>query len=82
MLRVYCSCPGEVAVGDVDGDPLLALRLEAVREQREVRRLEAAPARGPLDGVERVGEDGLRVEEEPPDERALPVVHAAAGEEP
>ena len=48
MLRVYCSWPGrvgddelapagrEVAVGDVDRDALLALGLEAVRQQRQV----------------------------------------------
>ena len=48
MLRVYCTCPGqsarmkravgrgEVAVGDVDGDALLALGAQAVGEQREV----------------------------------------------
>ena len=48
MLRVYCSCPGvsammnlplvggEVPVGDVDRDPLLALGLEAVGEQRQI----------------------------------------------
>ena len=48
MLRVYCTWPGvsammnlrfgrrEVAVGDVDGDALLALGAEAVGEQREV----------------------------------------------
>ena len=45
ILRVYCSWPGgvghdegpalggEVAVGDIDGDPLLALGLEPVEEQ-------------------------------------------------
>ncbi len=48
MLRVYCSwpgvsammnlrrCGGEVAVGDVDGDALLAFGAEAVGEQGEV----------------------------------------------
>ena len=48
MLRVYCSWPGvsatmnerlrrrEEAVGDVDGDALLALGLEAVDQQREI----------------------------------------------
>ena len=48
MLRVYCSWPGvsatmkvrwlgrEEAVGDVDGDALLALRREPVDEEREV----------------------------------------------
>ena len=48
MLRVYCSWPGvsammnlrfggrEVAVRDVDRDALLALGLQAVRQQRQV----------------------------------------------
>ena len=48
MLRVYCSWPGvsammnlrlgrrEVAIGDVDGDALLALGAQAVGEQREI----------------------------------------------
>ena len=48
MLRVYCSCPGEsmmmkrrcgrleIAPGDVDGDALLALGLEAVEQQAEI----------------------------------------------
>ncbi len=44
--------------------------------------LEAALLRGLLDGVERVGEDGARIVEEPPDQGALAVVHAARGEEP
>ncbi len=64
MLRVYCTCPGqsarmndaapggEVAVGDVDGDALLALGAQAVGEQREVdgaglgRRSRARPTCG------------------------------------
>jgi len=48
MLRVYCSCPGvsgddefalvggEEAVGDIDGDALLALGLQSVDQQRKV----------------------------------------------
>ena len=57
MLRVYCTWPGvsammnlrrggrEIAVRDVDGDPLLALGREAVGEEREVD-LAAAPSFG------------------------------------
>jgi hypothetical protein len=33
----------EVAVGDVDRDPLLALRLEAVEQQREVELASLSP---------------------------------------
>jgi hypothetical protein len=51
MLRVYCSWPGasammnlrvaggEVAVGHVDGDALLAFGLQAVGEQAQVDRV-------------------------------------------
>ena len=48
MLRVYCSCPGvsammkehrsvaKIPVGDVDGDALLALRLQPIEQQGEI----------------------------------------------
>jgi hypothetical protein len=65
---------GEVAVGDVDGDALLALGPQAVGEQRQVRVLVAPLARGALDGVELVLEDGLGVVEQPADQRRLAVV--------
>ena len=73
---------GEVAVGDVDGDALLALGAEAVGEQRQVRVLVAALARGALHRLELVLEDRLRVVEEPPDERRLPVVDRPRGRQP
>ena len=56
MLRVYCSWPGrvgddelaqrrgEIAVGDVDRDALLALGDEAVGQQRQIERLCRAAA--------------------------------------
>jgi hypothetical protein len=77
---VLARAGGEVAVGDVDGDALLALGLQAVGEQREVHRFHAALFRGALDGVQGVGEDGLGVVEQTADQRALAVVDAAAGE--
>jgi hypothetical protein len=49
----------EVAVGDVDGDALLALGPQAVGEQRQVGLLLAAVPAGPLDRLELVGEDRL-----------------------
>ncbi len=64
----------EVAVGDVDGDALLAFGAQAVGEQREVHLFLAPQARRVLERVERVLEDLLRVVEQPPDERALAVV--------
>ena len=73
---------GEVAVGHVDGDALLALGAEAVGQQREVRRVVAARAvLASLDGLELVLEDGLGIVEQPPDERAFAVVDAAGGRE-
>ncbi len=74
----------EIAVGDVDRDALLALGLQAVDEQREVDLLVAG--RAPLAAVagdrrELVLEDLLRVVQHAADQRALAVVHAAAGDE-
>ena len=66
---------GEVAVGDVDGDPLLALGAQAVGEQREVDRAVAvAPAAGLGHVLELVGEHGLGVVEQAADQRRLAVV--------
>jgi hypothetical protein len=68
----------EVPVGHVDGDALLALGPEPVRDAREVQHARA-PALG------RVGEvvvvDRVRVDQEPPDQRGLPVVHRADRDE-
>jgi hypothetical protein len=72
----------ERAVGDVDRDPLLALRPEAVGEEREIDVLVAAAARDVLDVLELVDEDLLRVVEQPADQRRLAVVDGAAGDEP
>ncbi|MPN30564.1 hypothetical protein SDC9_178035 [bioreactor metagenome] len=71
----------EVAIGDVDGDALFALGLQAVGEQGQVDRAHAALLRGLLDGVQRVGENGLGVEQQAADQGALAVVDAAAGQE-
>jgi hypothetical protein len=71
----------EVAVGDVDGDALFALGLQAVGEQRQVDGGHAALLRGLFDGGQGVGEDGLGVVQQAADQRALAVVDAAAGQE-
>ena len=95
MLRVYCSWPGvsatmnrrarrgEEAVGDVDGDALLALGLQPVDEQREVeaRALRAEAARIGFERAQLILEHGPRLVEQPADQRGLAVVHAAAGDE-
>ena len=74
----------EITVGDVDRDPLLPLVLEAVGEEREIDFAagRAVAARVFLDRGELILVDHLRLVEEPADQRALAVVHAAAGDEP
>jgi len=74
---------GEIAVGDVDRDALLALRLEAVGEQGEVD-LVTRPDAGAVrpQGRQLVLVDRLGVVQEAPDERGLPVVDAPQGGEP
>ena len=71
----------ERAVGDVDRDALLALGAEAVRQEREVDVAVAATLARLLHVLELVGHHLLRVVEEPPDERRLPVVDGAARDE-
>ena len=73
----------EVSVSDVDRDALLALGLQAVHEQREVHRVAGCSPFTAVRGHrrKRVFEDLLRVMQQPPDQRALAVVHAAAGDE-
>jgi hypothetical protein len=72
---------GEEAVGDVDGDALLALGLEAVEQQREIDVGGAAIlSRVPHQRRHLVVEDLLRLVEQPADQGRLAVVDRAAGE--
>ena len=72
----------EVAVGDVDRDPLLALGAQAVGEQRQVD-VAVAAALGGLDHVlHLVLEDRLGVVQQPPDQGRLAVVDRARGRDP
>jgi sulfate adenylyltransferase subunit 1 (EFTu-like GTPase family) len=73
----------EVAVGDVDGDALLALGVQAVEQQRivDVLALRAVASRIARQGGELVIEKILRLVQQAADQRALAVVHAAAGDE-
>ncbi len=73
---------GEVAVGDVDRDALLALGAEAVSQQREVGVVVAPVAADLLHGRQLVGEQRLRVVQQPADEGALAVVDRPGGREP
>ena len=73
---------GEEAIGDVDGDALLALGFEPVHQQREIDivaggavLLEILFERGQL-----IFEQQLGIVEQPADQRGLAVVDAAAGE--
>ena len=73
----------EEAVGDVDGDALLALGGEAVDQQREIDvvALGAVAAAVGFERRELVVEQQLGVVQQAADQRALAVVDAAAGDE-
>ena len=71
----------EVAIGDVDGDALLALGTEAVGEVGEIDLAAAGDVGGTLEGLELVLHQRLGIVEQAPDERGLAVVDAAAGVE-
>jgi len=73
---------GEVAVGNVDRDALLPLGAQPVGQQGQVGALLAAFPAGPLHRRQLVLEDRLRVEQQPPDQGALPVVDRACGGQP
>ncbi len=72
---------GEVAVGHVDGDALLALGPEAVGEEGQVDLVVAASDAGALDGLQLVFEDALGVVQQAADERGLAVIDRAGGGE-
>jgi hypothetical protein len=68
---------GEVTIGHIDGDALLALGAEAVGEQRKVQAA-GRLIRGDLaDGGQLVFVDAFGIVEQPPDEGALTIGHAA-----
>ena len=72
---------GEVAIGDVDGDLLLAFGLQAVDQQRQVERRRLARAGALRRGaLHLILVDQLGIVEQSADQRALAVIDAAAGE--
>jgi len=75
---------GEEAVGDVDGDALLALRGETVDQQREVDllALRAVAAAVAFERCELIVEDLPGFVQQAADQGRLAVVDAAAGDEP
>ena len=72
---------GEVAVGDVDRDALLALGAQAVGDEGEVEALSPTAGRGGRDGVDHVVEQCLGVVQQTADQRALAVVDGTGGGE-
>ena len=68
---------GEVAVGHVDGDALLALGAQAVGEQGEVEAVGGEIARGLAHAGQLVFVDALGIVEQAADQGALAIVHAA-----
>ena len=74
----------EIAIGDVDGNLLLALGLQAVDEESEVELASPAPAgtaRIVLGAAHLVLIDQRGIVKQPADQCALAVIDAAAGEE-
>jgi len=73
----------EEAIGDVDGDALLALGRQAVDEQSEIDLLALRPVAlaVALERRQLVVEDLLGLVEQPPDQGRFAVVNAAAGDE-
>ena len=74
---------GEEAIGDIDGDALLPLGLQAVDQQRQVDLIAggAAGLGGLGDGGQLILVDHLGVVQQPPDQGGLAVIDATAGDE-
>ena len=68
---------GEITVGDIDGDALLAFGTQAVGKQRKVQVFFAALLGRAFDCVELVLEDRLGIVEQTADEGGFAVVAAA-----
>jgi hypothetical protein len=71
----------EIAIGNVDGNPLLALRLQAVGEQGQIQTVQASAPGRALYGGKLIFENGFRIVQQPPDQRAFAVIDAARGNE-
>ena len=74
---------GEEAIGDVDGDALLALGLEPVHQQREIDVVAGGAVPGAESRCQRrqlILEDQLAVVQQPADQGRLAVIDRAAGE--
>jgi hypothetical protein len=71
---------GEVPVGNVDGDALLAFGAKAVGEEREIEDASTSCSFA-FDGMKLVLVDALSVVEQTADERGLAIVDRARGGE-
>jgi len=71
-------------VGYINGDALFALSGKSVDEQSQVNALAlgAKLAAVGLKGIELIFKDHLAVKEQPANQGALAIVHAAAGDKP
>ncbi len=77
---VLACSGGEIAIGDVDGDPLFALGLQAVGQQRQVDDIQPTPFRSSFHRMQGIDEDRLAVKQQATNQGALAVVDAAAGQ--
>ena len=69
---------GEIAVGDIDGDALLPLLLQPIRQEGQVDVARPAVA---LQDCQCVVHDQLALEQQSTDQGRLPVIHRPAGHE-
>ena len=72
---------GEVAIGDVDRDALLAFGAQAVGEIGQIDLAAAGDVGGAFERLELILHQRFGIVEQPADERGLAVVHGAAGVE-
>ena len=73
---------GEIPVGHIDRDPLLALGAEPVCQVGEVDLASSGEVRRAFERLDLVVHQGLGIVKQPADERGLAVVHRPAGVEP
>ena len=77
----FATRRGEVAVGDVDGDALLALGAKAIGKICEIDLAAAGDVGGALERLELILHQRFGVVEQPANERGFSVIDGAAGVE-
>src|ERR1700681_302631 len=73
----FPSRSGEVTIRNVDGDSLLALGAQTIRQKREINRSARAVNPALFHGSQLVFVDALGVMQQPSNECGLAVIHAA-----